>query len=148
MSQFSQEPSFEISSQSFLPDGAQPFDPAWRENLEEESISDESLSEPAPEIHTAQDISDIVFTNTGEVRTILATLTHYTDGRLGSHLKRFKGLIMLPLEAITIVRTPASNHYQPYPCIVFVPHQQLSNYQFTLPNLIEGINVLYNKPNP
>lgn len=126
-----------------LPDGSQPFDPRWHENNQDSDYSPEESSEPPPEVQTANNNQDIMFTNTAELRTVLATLSNYKTGQLGNHLKDCRGLILLPLHAVTALRTPMSNHSLEYPCIVFYPHQKLDNYIPNLPNLVEGINVLY-----
>ena len=129
-----------------MPDGAQPFDPRWHQPAEvnnEQSSEDDESSEPPPPVQTATNNQDITFTDTENLRTVLATLSNYKYGQLGSHLKNFRGVVLLPIDAVTAIRTPSSNHSMNYPCIVFYPHEEFTHYSDTLPNLVEAINILY-----
>lgn len=127
-----------------LPDGSQPFDPQWHAPGEEsDTPSSEYSSEDPPQV--MQDSSKgITFTNTEELRSVLATLSNYNHGQLGNHLKSCRGCIILPLDAVTALRTPRSNHCLTYPCLVFFPTQSLDNYTESLPNFVESIGFLYN----
>ena len=132
-----------------LPDGAQslpngahgmiavPYD----QSTEEETES----SEPPPEVISDGNFpTDISFTNTNEVRTVLASQSGFISGRLGTHLQDQKGLIILPLHAVTAIRTIAGNHNMQYPCIVFYPHSYEENlFRSVFPNLMDAIDNLY-----
>lgn len=147
MSQFGAPNPFELEDFS-LPEDAQQLpigahDPGFIEDSTQSEYSDSQSEEPPPPLSTTYNVNDIVFTNTGELRTVLATLTGYQNGQLGAHLRQFHGLIILPLDAVTILRTPQAHHCKAYNCISFVPHQQISNYTQNLPNFTESINILY-----
>lgn len=133
-----------------LPDGAQPLPPGSHglpisspEIVEEETESEE----PSPEVHSDVTFpTDITFTNTNELRTILATLSGFSSGRLGCHLIHKKGLILLPLHAVTSIRTIAGHHVMQYPCIVFYPRSYPEDiYRQTFPNLMDAIDNFYSK---
>lgn len=145
---FTQPSPFDVSQWGELPDGAQEFNPEWHQPAEEQGSSqnveeEDESSEPPPDVQQDANISDIIFTNTAELRTVLATLSDYKAGQLGTHLKNYRGVVVLPLDAVTAIRTPNSNHALNYRCIVFYPHMALDHYVDTLPNLVESINVLY-----
>lgn len=147
MSQFGAPYTFEMEDFD-LPDGAQQLpdgahEPAYIQDSTQSEYSDSQSEEPPPPLSTTYNVNDIVFTNTAELRTVLATLTGYQSGQLGSHLRNFHGLIILPLDAVTILRTPQAHHCKAYNCITFVPHQNLPNYSSNLPNFCESINVIY-----
>lgn len=125
-----------------LPSGAQPYNP-HQNNNEANSDSEETYSDSPPDIHVAQNINDIVFTNTAEFRSVLASLTNYSNGRLGHYLRSCKGLIIMPLEGVSSIRSPLTHHTAVFPCILFVPHQDLSHYQANFPNFLEALNILY-----
>lgn len=121
---------------------SQPYNPNWNAPAEEDE-SNSSSEEPPPAIQHAENNEDIIFTETAEVRSVLATLSNYKKGQLGTHLKSSCGLIILPLDAVTALRTPNGNHCLTYPCVVFFPHQELNHYADELPNFLESIQVLY-----
>ena len=126
--------------------GAQPFNDNFHEPAQESSDNSDDCSseESAPKVQADPNVLDITFTETSELRSVLATLSNYTSGQLGTHLRDYRGVIILPIEAVTAIRTPQGNHSLNYQCIVFYPHQSLEHYVDTLPNLVESINVLYN----
>ena len=152
MSQFQFNPydsdTFVSDNDIELPDGAQslpigahgisfPSDQVCEEETESE--------EPSPEVHSDQQFpTDITFTNTNEVRTILATLSGFKCGRLGTHLNDQRGLLLLPLHAVTSIRTIAGNHNMQYPCIVFYPRSYPEDtFRQVFPNLMDAIDNLY-----
>ena len=155
MSQFEFNPydsdTWQDDSEIELPDGAQSIPDGAHgmiavpynqfDNEEEETES----SEPPPEFIADNNFpTDISFTNTNEVRTVLAAQSGFSTGRLGCHLQDQKGLIILPLHAVTAIRTIAGNHNMQYPCIVFYPHSyDESIFRNVFPNLMDAIDNLY-----
>lgn len=108
--------------------------------------SSETETEPSDvEIPIQQDVSepDIIFTDLANVRELLASRTGYSGGRLGSHLKNFKGLLILPLHATPALRFPHGAHVGNPPMIVFLPTKQAAAYP-QLDNFVESIKFLYN----
>lgn len=111
--------------------------------------TEETDSEPSDvEIPIQQDATepDIVFTDLANVRELLASRTGYSGGRLGSHLKHFKGLLILPLHATPVLRFPHGAHVGNPPMIVFLPTKQPAAYP-QLDNFLESIKFLYPERN-
>lgn len=151
MSQFEFNPydsdTYQSDDEIQLPDGAQPLPDGVHGVLDDPVCEEEDSSEPPPEVHSDRQFpSDITFTNTNEIRTILATLSGFNFGRLGCHLLDQRGLILLPLHAVTSIRTIAGNHNMQYQCIVFYPRSYPEDiYRQIFPNLMDAIDNLYPK---
>lgn len=131
-----------------LPPDAQPLPPGAHDpgyiDQESESLGENESEEPPPMINTDTNFNDIVFTNTNDLRSYLATSSHFASGQLGMHLLNEKGLIILPLHAVTCIRTIAGHHKMEYPSIVFYPREKpLQEYQQIFPALVDAINNLY-----
>lgn len=144
---------FSQFSQSDMPDGAQPYDPRWHSSDPnsdcpslEEIYSEESSQEPPPQVFVDNNNNDIIFTNTKNIRTVLASISGYNHGQLGNHLRLKIGLIILPVDAISAIRIPTNTHSLDHPCILFYPTKPLNQYP-TLSNFTESIQLLENAKN-
>lgn len=138
---------YNSDNESQLPDGAQKLPIGAHGFSSNQLIEDDTDSEePSPDVHSDKRFpTDITFTNTNEVRTVLATLSGFQCGRLGSHLIDKKGLIILPLHSVTSIRTVAGNHNMQYPCIVFYPQSYPDEvFRQVFPNLMDAIDNFYN----
>lgn len=160
MSQF---PEFEQFNQGWsqeyldedLPPDAQPLPPGAHEfglvdptliNQPSDSLDENESEEPPPLINADTNFADIVFTNTNDIRSYLASTSHFTGGQLGMHLLQEKGLIILPLHAVTCIRTIAGHHKMEYPAIIFYPQQKtLEEYTEIFPNLVDAVTNLYSQ---
>lgn len=142
---------FPSDEESQFPDGAQSLPIGAHGIPSAQFIEEETESEePPPDVHADNQFpTDITFTNTNEIRTVLATLSGFKCGRLGSYLTDQKGLLLLPLHAVTSIRTIAGNHNMQYPCIVFYPKSYPEEaFRQVFPNLMDAIDNLYSSNKP
>lgn len=130
-----------------IPD-AQPLPPDARGPnyyCQESSTSDsETYSEyPEPVTQTDPTEQTIHLTDIKNCRETLATLSNFNGGQIGQHLKKDKGLLILPLHAVSILRLPHGSHVGNYPVLIYFPKEDLKNYPH-LSNFNEAINAIYN----
>lgn len=79
------------------------------------------------------------------IRTALSLITKSPGGTLSNHLKRKRGLIILPLSAVAMLRKPCDKHVFNPPAIIYypskgpesAPHMQQFN---------EAIRLIYSIP--
>ena len=129
-----------------IPD-AQPLPPGARGpnyyDPESQSSDSETYSEyPEPTTQTCPDEQAIHLTDLKNCRETLATLSHYTSGQIGQFLKKSKGLLCLPLHAVSVFRIPHGNHTGNYPILIYYPEKDLKYYPH-LATFNEAIDVLY-----
>ena len=147
---FESDGPFEIQSQdpeSFSFSDAQPIPPGARgpnflpsESSDSDSVTDSEYPEPATQ--TCPSESSIHLTDLKNSRETLAALTNYHQGQIGQYLKQFKGLLILPLHAISVFRIPHGHHTGNYPLLIYLPEQELSQYPH-LDNFNDSIKALY-----
>lgn len=135
------------SSESFYIPDAQPLPPDARDpayyDPESQSSDSETYSEyPEPTTQTCPDEQAIHLTDLKNCRETLATLSHYSSGQIGQFLKKSKGLLCLPLHAVSVFRIPHGNHTGNYPILIYYPEKDLKYYPH-LATFNEAIDVLY-----
>ena len=137
LSFYESDPMDEAEYEEDMPDGAQELPPGAH------GFSVSESEEPPPEVCAENNYNDITFTSTAEIRTVLATLSHFKGGQLGRWLSDQKGLIILPLSAVTAIRTTTNNHKLEYPTILFYPQCPIERYNEVFPELMSIIENLY-----
>lgn len=113
----------------------------------QDNVESPSSDESDVEIPIQQDVHepDIIFTDLANVRELLASRTGYTGGQLGTHLKQFEGLLIMPLHSTSVLRIPNGKHVGNPPVIVFLPSRSPSSYP-NFPNFLEAVQFLYHPP--
>lgn len=121
------------------------FDPDWMQQMENEyseytyTTSEES-SDPEPQVVTSEDHCATV-TTLSNLTAVVKTRTNYDgEGQLGSYLKQYPGLIILPIHAVTFIRKPTGSHRSDPPAIVYV-HSDVESDSY--PNLEAMLNYLH-----
>ena len=104
---------------------------------EEETYSE--YPEPSTKIDESEE--SIHITDLGSSREMLATLTNFSGGQIGQHLKKFKGLIILPLHSISVFRMPHGRHVGNFKMIIFLPDPK-KEYPH-LENFNIAVNAIY-----
>lgn len=130
----------------FIPD-AQPLPPGARgpnyiPNGYESSDSETYSDYPEPVTQTDPTEQSVHITDISNCREVLATLSNFTTGQIGQHLKSYQGLLILPLHAVSIFRLPHGHHTGNYPVLIYYPTKTLNQYPH-LENFNEAINVIY-----
>lgn len=125
---------FGIPSQEsiYIPD-AQPLPPGAREpayiDHESQSSDSETYSEyPEPVTQTDPTAEAIHITDLKNARETLAALSSYSGGQIGQYLKSHKGLLILPLHALSVLRVPNGRHTGNYPLLIYYPKEGIENY--------------------
>ena len=136
---------FDYESLSFndaqqLPPGAR--GPNFLDQQVEESESETSSDYPEPATSTDSKLEAIHLTDMASVREVLSTLSNRNSGQIGQHLKTHKGLLILPLHAVSLLRMPTGRHTGNYPLLIYYPEKPLEEYS-SLANLNAAINALY-----
>ena len=135
-----EQESFYIPDAQPLPPGAR--DPAYYTPESQYSDSETYSEYPEPVTQTCPDEQAIHLTDLMNTRETLATLSKFTSGQIGQHLKSHQGLLILPLHAVSILRMPHGNHTGNYPVLIFYPEEDLDNYT-NLPNFTTAVDLLY-----
>lgn len=93
-------------------------------NGEESSQNDnrsESSSSPEVFVATCTNNAAYVKTTVSNLRTVLATRTEFNGGRLASYLSNFRGCIVMPLSALSLIREPTGHHQKDPTVVVYQP---------------------------
>ena len=132
--------SLSINDAQSIPPGARGpnFFPQQCEESESETYSDY----PEPATSTDSNIEAVHLTDMASVREVLSTLSNRNSGQIGQHLKTHKGLLILPLHAVSLLRMPTGRHTGNYPLLIYYPEKPIEEYP-SLANLNAAINVLY-----
>lgn len=97
--------------------------------IEPEYSETETESEVPTFYGIASDCPDILCTDVAHMREVIASRTFYPGfGQLGKWLKNQPGLIILPLHAISLIRTPLGGHIANPKVIIFHPTKSKENY--------------------
>ena len=132
--------SLSLNDAQQLPPGAR--GPNFYSEQCEESESETSSDYPEPVTSTDSKLEAIHLTDMASVREVLSTLSNRNSGQIGQHLKTHKGLLILPLHAVSLLRMPTGRHTGNYPLLIYYPEKPLEEYP-SLANLNAAINVLY-----
>jgi len=111
--------------------------PGDQNNGEESSQPDprsESPSSPEVFVATMENNEAFLKTTVSNLRTVLATRTRFNGGRLASYLSNFRGCIIMPLSALSLIREP-TGHHQKDPTVVVYQPMDLEVAEF-----LEGVN--------
>ena len=136
---FDPEPFSLNASQSCASDSGAP--PVMSlESSDSDAVTDSEYPEPVTQ--TCPNESSIHLTDLSNCRETLAAITHYNQGQIGQYLKNFKGLLILPLHAVSIFRIPHGHHTGNYPLLIYLPEQEISQYPH-LDNFNDAIQTLY-----
>lgn len=142
-----------------FPDGAQPIYYDEQGNVchvppmlmsQASQVTSESESEtcsdyPEPQVATDPTESSVHMSDLKNIREVLATLSHYNGGQLGQHLKQYRGLLVMPLHAVSVIRIPHGRHVGNYPILIYFPKKPLNRYPH-LENFNEAIGTIYDDP--
>ena len=108
---------------------------------EEESYS----SDDTPNVASDPNEETIHMSDLENIRVVLSLLTKYPGGILSSHLKNHQGLIILPLQAISMIRKPTGNHQCNPPAIIYYPKDGPESAPH-MPQFNEAMRLLYSVP--
>lgn len=113
--------------------------------MEPEYSETETESEVPTFYGVAADCPDILCTDVAHVREVIASRTGYPGyGQLGRWLKDKQGLIVLPLDAISLIRTPFGGHVANPKVVVFHPTQSFEHYS-QFPQFQECVRKFYSE---
>ena len=100
-------------------------------------------SEEDEEPHFASDPSEDSMHMCGcsNLKTVVSVLTGYDGGNLTKHLSGKPGLIILPLDAVTMVRRPTGNHKNDPKILLYIPKGPEEKYSH-MSNFNEAIKLL------
>ena len=106
-------------------------------------LVDEYSEEEDEEPHFATDPSEnsIHMCGCSNLKTVVSVLTGYDGGNLTKHLQGVPGLIILPLDAVTMIRRPTGNHKNDPKIILYVPKGPEEEYSH-MGNFNEAIKLL------
>lgn len=107
--------------------------------------TDSSSSDENPHVASDPSSDAIHMTDLKNIRTVLSILTRYPGGVLSNHLKQFPGLIILPLDAVSMLRKPTGNHIANPTAILYVPNGSPEEYSI-FNNFNEAIRLLQQTP--
>ena len=111
--------------------------------MEPEYSETETESEVPTIYGEASDCSDILCTDVAHMREVIASRTNYPGyGQLGKWLKQKPGLIILPLDAVSLIRTPLGGHISNPKVIIFHPTQSIEHYN-QFPQFQESLRKFY-----
>ena len=116
----------------YIPD-AQPLPPGAREpayiDPESQYSDSETYSEyPEPVTQTDPTAEAVHITDLQNARETIAALSSYSGGQIGQYLKSHKGLLILPLHALSVLRVPHGRHTGNYPILVYYPKEGVDQY--------------------
>ena len=134
-------------SQAFYYPDAQPLPPGARgpnffPATESDSESETYSEYPEPEVRTDPTENTVHLTDLKNLREVLGTLSNYNGGQLGQHLKDYRGLLIMPLHAVSIMRIPHGRHVGNPPILIYFPKKALDRYPH-LENFNESIGMVY-----
>ena len=133
------DPEFPMDTQSDVhsqPNLLPPFVQQTMQIIEDSSEEDE-------EPHFATDPSEdsIHMCGCSNLKTVVSVLTGYDGGNLTKHLQGKPGLIILPLDAVTMIRRPSGNHKNDPKIILYIPKGPEEQYSH-MGNFNEAIRLL------
>ena len=76
------------------------------------------------------------------IRDVLSVLTEYSNGQLSTHLKQIPGLLIMPLESVTLLRKPNNSHINNPNILIYLPRGDASSYPH-LKNFNDAIACLH-----
>lgn len=125
-----------------LPLGAKGPNPFPFPTTESDSESETYSEYPEPEVRTDPSENTVHLSDLKNLRNVLGTLSNYNGGQLGQHLKDYRGLLIMPLHAVSIMRIPHGRHVGNPPILIYFPRKPLDRYPH-LENFNESIGMVY-----
>lgn len=104
-------------------------------------VIDESSEEEEPHFASDPNEDSIHTCGCSNLKTVVSVLTNYNGGNLTKHLQGIPGLIILPLDAVTMIRRPSGNHKNDPKILLYIPKGPEEDYSH-MPNFNEAINLL------
>lgn len=118
------------------------FNCPWFDDLADTYPENQRDEEPIVPYGTIYMGNNVIVSDVRNIRQVLTNRVNFYGLQIGSRLRNERGLLIMPLHAVSLIRVPTGHHIVNPTVILWHPLNSIDNYSY-LPQFQECVEILY-----